>query len=167
MSSVHPYDYTDIRIGQGRARLRGRVPAQARAVPRRAVAGRCRRANLTRSGLYGPPFQTLRKLFSADAFLPPVLGSHAHQRGRGILGVARRSGVRCVRLLHFIKPACCFYPRSGELGIQGEFMPTADRGRRPPAHAGKLRPWERFTITVVFSVVAAAVVAVRDRKSVV
>ena len=39
-------------------------------------------------------------------------------------------------------------------------MPTADRGRRPPAHAGKLRPWERFTITVVFSVVAAAVVAV-------
>jgi hypothetical protein len=68
--------------------------------------------------------------------------------------------VRCARLLHFIKPACCFYPRSGELGIQGEFMPTADRGRRPPAHAGKLRPWERFTITVVFSVVAAAVVAV-------
>ncbi len=39
-------------------------------------------------------------------------------------------------------------------------MPTADRGRRPPAHAGKLRPWERFTITLVFSVVAAAVVAV-------
>jgi len=39
-------------------------------------------------------------------------------------------------------------------------MPTADRGRRPPAHAGKLRPWERFTITLVFTVVAAAVVAV-------
>lgn len=39
-------------------------------------------------------------------------------------------------------------------------MPTADRRRRPPAHAGKLRPWERFTITLVFSVVAAAVVAV-------
>lgn len=39
-------------------------------------------------------------------------------------------------------------------------MPTADRGRRPPAHAGKLRPWEKFTITLVFTVVAAVVVAV-------
>src|SRR5262249_4169282 len=70
-------------------------------------------------------------------------------------------GGRCARIFHFIKPACAFYrPRPGELGVQGELMPTADRGRRPPAHAGKLRPWERFTITLVFTVVAAAVIAV-------
>ena len=39
-------------------------------------------------------------------------------------------------------------------------MPKGDHGRRPPAHAGRLRPWERFTITLVFSVMAAVVIAI-------
>jgi len=39
-------------------------------------------------------------------------------------------------------------------------MPTGDHGRRPPAHAGRLRPWERFTISLVFSVMAAVVIAI-------
>jgi len=37
-------------------------------------------------------------------------------------------------------------------------MPTAGyQARRPPAHAGRLRSWERVTITVVFVLMAAAI----------
>jgi hypothetical protein len=32
--------------------------------------------------------------------------------------------------------------------------------RRPPAHAGRLRAWERVTITVVFVLVAAAITVI-------
>jgi beta-lactamase class A len=47
-----------------------------------------------------------------------------------------------------------------ELGIQGECVPTAGgQPRRSPAHAGRLRPWERFKIGLVLLLVAAIVVA--------
>jgi len=37
-------------------------------------------------------------------------------------------------------------------------MPTGGyQVRRPPAHAGRLRSWERVTITVVFVLMAAAI----------
>jgi hypothetical protein len=39
-------------------------------------------------------------------------------------------------------------------------MPMGDQGRRPPAHAGRLRPWERFTIGLVLALMAAGIVAV-------
>ncbi|HTV99174.1 MAG TPA: hypothetical protein VMF87_02655 [Streptosporangiaceae bacterium] len=34
------------------------------------------------------------------------------------------------------------------------------QARRPPAHAGRLRAWERVTITVVFVLVAAAITVI-------
>jgi hypothetical protein len=33
-----------------------------------------------------------------------------------------------------------------------------DQMRRSPAHAGRLRPWERLTITLVFVIMAAIIV---------
>jgi beta-lactamase class A len=49
---------------------------------------------------------------------------------------------------------------AGELGVQGEGMPAwGDQLRRSPAHAGRLRPWERFTIGLVLALIAAIVVA--------
>src|ERR1700735_4134622 len=40
-------------------------------------------------------------------------------------------------------------------------MPTGGyQARRPPAHAGRLRSWERVTITVAFVLVAAAITAI-------
>ena len=43
----------------------------------------------------------------------------------------------------------------------GTFMPTGGyQARRPPAHAGPLRSWERVTITVVFVLVAAAITVI-------
>jgi len=40
-------------------------------------------------------------------------------------------------------------------------MPTGGyQVRQPPAHAGRLRLWERVTITVVFVLVAAAIATV-------
>jgi hypothetical protein len=49
---------------------------------------------------------------------------------------------------------------AGELGVQGECMPTGgDQPRRSPAHAGRLRPWERITIGLVLVLIAAIVVA--------
>jgi hypothetical protein len=54
-----------------------------------------------------------------------------------------------------------YRPRTGKLGIRGAFMPTGGyQARRPPAHAGRLRSWERVTITVVFVLVAAAITAI-------
>jgi beta-lactamase class A len=42
----------------------------------------------------------------------------------------------------------------------GGTMPTGgDQPRRSPAHAGRLRPWERFTIGLVLVLIAAIVVA--------
>jgi hypothetical protein len=35
-----------------------------------------------------------------------------------------------------------------------------DQVRRPPAHAGRLRPWERFTIVLMLVLMAAIVVLV-------
>jgi hypothetical protein len=35
-----------------------------------------------------------------------------------------------------------------------------DRVRRPPAHAGRLRPWERFTIALVLVLMAATIALV-------
>ena len=37
-------------------------------------------------------------------------------------------------------------------------MPTGDQIRRPPAHAGRLPPWERLAIALVLLVVAALVI---------
>lgn len=34
------------------------------------------------------------------------------------------------------------------------------QARRPPAHAGRLRAWERVTITVVFVLVAVAITVI-------
>jgi len=34
------------------------------------------------------------------------------------------------------------------------------QARRPPAHAGRLRAWERVTITVVFVIVTAAITVI-------
>ena len=34
------------------------------------------------------------------------------------------------------------------------------QARRPPAHAGRLRSWERITITVVFVLLAAAITVI-------
>ena len=34
------------------------------------------------------------------------------------------------------------------------------QARRPPAHAGRLRAWERVTITVVFVLVAAGITVI-------
>ena len=49
---------------------------------------------------------------------------------------------------------------AGELGAQGECMPAGgDQPRRFPAHAGRLRPWERITIGLVLVLIAAIVVA--------
>jgi hypothetical protein len=46
------------------------------------------------------------------------------------------------------------------LRVQGESMPTGgDRPWRSPAHAGRLRPWERLTIGLVLVLIAAIVVA--------
>jgi Beta-lactamase enzyme family len=56
--------------------------------------------------------------------------------------------------------ACCLTGCAEELGAQGERMPTGgDQPWRSPAHAGRLRPWERFTIGLVLVLIAAIVVA--------
>jgi hypothetical protein len=48
---------------------------------------------------------------------------------------------------------------AGQLGVQGECMPAGgDQPRRSPAHAGRLRPWERITIGLVLVLIAAIVV---------
>jgi hypothetical protein len=64
--------------------------------------------------------------------------------------------------IHFTskKTAYRFTGYAGELGVQGECMPAGgDQPRRSPAHAGRLRPWERFTIGLVLVLIAAIVVA--------
>jgi beta-lactamase class A len=64
--------------------------------------------------------------------------------------------------VHFTSKATAyrFTGYAEELGVQGESMPTAgDQLRRSPAHAGRLRPWERFTIGLVLVLIAAIVVA--------
>jgi hypothetical protein len=71
------------------------------------------------------------------------------------------SGRRGV-FVHFTSKgtACRFTGCAGELGAQGECMPTGgDQPRRSPAHAGRLRPWERLTIGLVLVLIAAIVVA--------
>jgi beta-lactamase class A len=64
--------------------------------------------------------------------------------------------------IHFTskRTASRFTGYAGELGVQGECMPAGgDQLRRSPAHAGRLRPWERFTIGLVLALIAAIVVA--------
>jgi beta-lactamase class A len=64
--------------------------------------------------------------------------------------------------IHFTskRTAYRFTGYAGELGVQGECMPAGgDQPRRSPAHAGRLRPWERFTIGLVLVLIAAIVVA--------
>jgi hypothetical protein len=40
-------------------------------------------------------------------------------------------------------------------------MPTGGyQARRPPAHAGRLRAWERITITLVFVLLAAGITVI-------
>ncbi len=39
-------------------------------------------------------------------------------------------------------------------------MPTGDQTRRPPAHAGRLPPWERFAIALVLLVIAALIIVI-------
>jgi hypothetical protein len=48
--------------------------------------------------------------------------------------------------------------RAGELGVHGgTSMPTGDQNRRPPAHAGRLPPWERIAIALVLAVMASLI----------
>jgi hypothetical protein len=64
--------------------------------------------------------------------------------------------------IHFTskKTAYGFTGYAGELGVQGECMPAGeDQPRRSPAHAGRLRPWERLAIGLVLMLIAAIVVA--------
>jgi beta-lactamase class A len=65
--------------------------------------------------------------------------------------------------IHFTskRTSFCIADYAEELGIQGDCVPTArDQPRRSPAHAGRMRPWERLTIGLVLSLIAAIVVAV-------
>jgi hypothetical protein len=39
-------------------------------------------------------------------------------------------------------------------------MPTGDQKRQPPAHAGRLPPWERLAIALVLLVMAGLVVVI-------
>jgi hypothetical protein len=39
-------------------------------------------------------------------------------------------------------------------------MPTGDQMRRPPAHAGRLPPWERFAIALVLLAIAALIIVI-------
>jgi hypothetical protein len=49
----------------------------------------------------------------------------------------------------------------GNWAVGGRNMPMGgDRVRRSPAHAGRLRSWERFTITLVLVLMAAIIALV-------
>jgi hypothetical protein len=57
------------------------------------------------------------------------------------------------------EPCAPVWPRAVSWAFGGRFMPTGEGQRRPPpAHAGRLRRWERYTFALVFALIAAILV---------
>jgi hypothetical protein len=116
-----------------------------------------------RPGTTGAPASRATTAMNVDLGQFYVPQRHIHQWHRGAYACPRSAAPRLpsVYLLVRARARAGRIGRARKLGFRGETMPMGgDQVRRSPAHAGRLRPWERFTIALALVLMAAIVALV-------